>query len=169
MSEGIPFKATIDNTRDRVPTLPAWCGCRRVSTATSRTCEEPGWGQAAWQPGRPPAGVDDRTPGAPWCSSTHTGRRNTRSPLERRELEFSVWPAVGRCLHLLYVHASSFVFSCQSYSWSNSFLFIFSFMWEFLGKLQISVRKIDTKVRSELGKKAFSVFPFIECFPLSSW
>lgn len=73
------------------PTVPAWCGCRSVSTVTSRTCGELGWGQVAWQPGRPPARVADRTLGAPLNSSTGTGHRNTRSQLagvrETQEVE----------------------------------------------------------------------------------
>lgn len=73
------------------PTVPAWCGCRSVSTVTSRTCGELGWGQVAWQPGRPPARVADRTLGALLNSSTRTGHGNTRSQLagvrETQELE----------------------------------------------------------------------------------
>lgn len=49
---------------------------------TSRTCGEPGRGRVAWQPGKPPVHVADRTLGAQSNSSTRTDHRNTRSPLE---------------------------------------------------------------------------------------
>lgn len=79
------------------PTEPAWFGCRNVSTVTSRTCGEPGWGQVAWQPVRPPAGAADHRPGALWNSSIRTGRRNTRSPLQAKQ---RVWGSAGVFRHL---------------------------------------------------------------------
>lgn len=67
------------------PTEPAWFGCRSVSTVTSRTCGEPGWGQVAWQPARPPAGTADHRAGALGNSSIRTGRGNKRSPLQAKQ------------------------------------------------------------------------------------
>lgn len=96
----VPLLASSDRTLMTVcvPTEPAWFGCRSVSTVTSRTCGEPGWGQVAWQPGRPPAGAADHRLGALWNSSIRTGRRNTRSLLQAKQ---RVWGSAHVFRHLV--------------------------------------------------------------------
>lgn len=80
-----------------VLTGPAWCGYRSVSMETSRTCEGPGRGLAAWRPGTPPGHGAGHIQGAQWSSSTHTDRRSTCCPLEGgREAQFDK-SVEGRC------------------------------------------------------------------------